>query len=38
MTPSLADAQAFPLPKSLSLLHRAARPLRLVARRIRRGL
>ena len=38
MTPSLADTRAFPLPKSLSLLYRAARPLRLVARRIRRGL
>jgi len=38
MTPSLADRQAFPLPKSLSVLYRAARPLRLVVRRIRRGL
>jgi hypothetical protein len=38
MTPSLADTRAFPLPKSLSLLYRAARPVRLVARRIRRGL
>ena len=38
MTPSLADTRALPLPKSLSLLHSAARPLRLVARRIRRGL
>ncbi|MEO8078694.1 MAG: nucleotidyltransferase family protein, partial [Acidobacteriota bacterium] len=38
LTPSLADTQAFPLSKSLSPLYRAARPLRLLARRIRRGL
>jgi Uncharacterised nucleotidyltransferase len=38
LTPSLADTQAFPLPKSLSPLYRAARPLRLLARRIRRGV
>ena len=38
LTPSLADTRAFPLPKALHPLYRAARPLRLVARRIRRGL
>jgi Uncharacterised nucleotidyltransferase len=38
LTPSPADRQAFPLPKGLSALYLAARPLRLVVRRIRKGL
>jgi len=38
LTPSLADTRALPLPKSLAPLYRVARPLRLLARRIRRGV
>jgi Uncharacterised nucleotidyltransferase len=37
LTPSLADTQAFPLPKALFPLYRAARPVRLLVRRVRKG-
>ncbi len=38
MTPSAADIEAFPLPRVLFPLYVAVRPIRLAARRVRRGI